>query len=243
MRDNRHPIPVLTLAMLILASLACNLVSAPESPLPYTATPPAIDTVPTVNILWPPNGSEFVQREEVTVRVQAADDVGITRIELRSASAVLSSVPSPDRDGQTTFDVILSWRPTRSGQQDLEVVAYRRSTASLPFPLTVVIRQRPADLITTPVPFDAAGPSDAPQPSASCQVRVDIDNLRFRAGPGTTYEILGILDLGETLFITGQDASGGWWRITRSGQVAWVSSESSYSTELTNCAAAPVSSP
>ncbi len=243
MRIFRHQITVLALAMLLLASLACNLVSVPESPPPPTVTPPAISTVPTVNVFWPPNGSEFVLREEVTVRVQATDEVGITRIELRSASAVLSSVPSPDRGGQTTFDAILSWRPSRSGRQELEVVAYRRSTASLPFPLTLLIRQRPADLTATPVPFDSQNQVGSPQPSAACQVRVDIDNLRFRAGPGTTYDILGILDLGETLFITGQDAGGRWWQITRNGQVAWVSADSSYSTELTNCTAAPVTSP
>lgn len=239
----RYRLPLLTLAMLLLASLACNLVDAPDTPPPPTATPLPINTVPTVNVLWPPNGSEFVQREEITVRVQATDDMGITRIELRSATAVLSSVPSPERGGQTTFDAILSWRPTRSGQMDLEVVAYRHITASLPFPLTLVIRQRAADLVTTPVPFEVGGPATAPQPTAACQVRVDIDNLRFRAGPGTTYEILGILDLGETLFVTGQDVGGRWWQIDRGGQVAWVSSDSNYSTELTNCAAAPVTSP
>ncbi len=239
----RRLIPLLPLVPLALATLACHLVSNDSTPAPPTPAAVASSGAPTVTVLWPPFGSEFAVRQEVTVHVSAADEVGVTRIELRSASAILSSVPSPERGGQSRFEAILSWTPTRSGQQDLEVVAYRRRTASEPVPLTLFIRQRASDIIATPIPFGFyAQPATLPA-NAACQVRVDIDNLRYRTGPGTDYAILGLLDLGEVLSVTGRNSAGTWWQINRNDQTAWVSSEESYSTELSSCAAAPVMNP
>lgn len=229
----------LSLIPIILSILACNLVSAPAAQ--PTATPVVTsDTVPSVSVRWPANQSEFAVREEVTVHASATDDIGITRIELRSESAVLASVPSPLRSGETDFEAILSWRPSRAGVQNLEVVAYRRRVPSVPVPLTLIIHQRARDIVATPLPLGFAAPAAPPQASVACQVRVDIGNLRYRSGPGTGYDILGILDLGETLFITGKNAAGTWWQAERNGQRVWVSATSSYSTELSSCAAAPV---
>lgn len=117
-------------SLLAAVTLACNLLSsAPSTPVPPTATAPP-GSAPTVSVLWPPSGSEFVVGEEIAIHVSASDVQGVTRIQLRSASSVLSSRPSPERDGQPTFDAILSWRPTRSGAHDVAVVAYRHLTAS-----------------------------------------------------------------------------------------------------------------
>lgn len=231
------------LCLLPLAGLACNLINdATQAPVMPTATVVAANTIPVVQVLWPPSGSEFVIRDEIAVRVSAADVVGVTRLELRSANMVLSSVPSPERNGQPTFDAILSWTPTRSGPYDLEVVAYRRRVASDPVPLTLNIRQRSSDVIATPLPFGVSAPVSADS-NAACQVRVDIDNLRYREGPSTNYTINGLLTLGETLSVTGKNAAGSWFRIVRDGQSAWVSADTRYTTELTSCAAAPVVSP
>jgi len=71
-------------------------------------------------------------------------------------------------------------------------------------------------------------------------VRVNIGNLRYRSGPGTGYDILGLLDLGEILAVTGQNAARTWYRIDREGQIVWVSADPGYSTALTSCAAAPI---
>ncbi len=235
----RWPVAVVAL-LAMLAGLACNLVGGPAG-TPAIATPSAIpEGRPQVSVLWPPSGSEFVIRSEVTVRVSAADSVGITRLELRSATAMLSSVPSPERDGQQVMDAILSWTPTRAGQYDLQVVAYRRGVASEPVPLTLFIRQRRADIRATPAPFGVEPQAAPAGPDVACQVRVNIGNLRYRSGPGTTYDILGLLDLGEVLAVTGQNAAGTWYRINRNGQTAWVSSDPAYSTALTGCAGAPI---
>ncbi len=231
----------IALALLILlSSLACNLVGGGPAATPARAPTVVPEGRPQVVVLWPPSGSEFVVRSEVTVRVNATDSVGITRLELRSATAMLSSVPSPERNGQQVMDAILSWTPTRAGQHDLEVVAYRRNVASEPVPLTLIIRQRRADVLATPVPFGAEPAAAPAEPGTACQVRVNIGNLRYRSGPGTTYPVLGLLDLGEVLAVTGQNAARTWYRINRGGQVAWVSADPAYSTALTACTAAPI---
>ncbi len=234
----------LTIMLLMSLLLACNLTNS-VTPAPASPTAPAAAAggAPVISVLWPPSGSEFAVRQEVAVHVSASDTVGITRIELRSANAMLSSVPSPEQNGQREFQAILSWRPTRSGIQELEVVAYRHRTPSQPVPLTLLIRQRASDILATPIPFGMEAAAAPAQPGTFCQVRVDIGNLRYREGPGTNYTILGLLNLGETLYITGQNASGTWWQANRGGQTVWVSSDRNYSTELTSCAAAPIVEP
>ena len=235
----RLSIPIALLAAL---TLACNLTGGGDTPIPPTPTPDAGagNTLPVITVLWPPDGSEFVAGQEVVIRVSATDSVGVTRVELRSANAMLSSVPSPEQNGQQNFDALLSWTPTRSGPQALEVIAYRHRIASQAVPLNLTIRQRASQIVATPIPYGAAVAPAAPQPGAVCQVRVDVNELRFRAGPGTDYTILGLLDLGETLSVTGRNATGTWWQVNRGGQTAWVSSDSRYSTPLSDCAAAPV---
>jgi uncharacterized protein YgiM (DUF1202 family) len=230
--------PVITLAALALAAISCNLINSPPA---ATSTPPMATAsgVPRVTVLWPPDGSEFLLRSEITVRVSAEDAVGITRLELRSPNAMLSSVPSPERNGQTSMEAILSWTPTVSGEQNLEVIAYRRGVASVRVPLRLVIRRRMAEVNATPVPFGVPTPAVS-GPGTACRVRVDIDNLRYRSGPGTNTEILGLLTLGETLSVTGQNSARTWYRAARDNQTIWVSANPSYSTEMTSCAAAPV---
>lgn len=96
------------------------------------------------------------------------------------------------------------------------------------------------------MPFTGAsapGPTALPQPGAVCQARVDINDLRFRAGPGTDYAILGLLDLGEILNVTGQNSAGTWWQVIRQGQTVWVSSDRNYSTPLSDCSGAPLVNP
>lgn len=226
--------------LLALAALGCNLLNAPPPAGPAPSPTPAPSGLPEVTVLWPPSGSEFVIRQEVTVRVSASDLVGITRLELRAPGIMLSSVSSPERSGQPSMDAILSWTPTRSGALALEVVAYRGGIASPPVPLAITVRARAAEIVATPVPFGVSIAASAPQPGAVCQVRVNIDNLRYRSGPGTTYAILGLLELGEVLDITGRDSSATWYRASRGGQTVWFSAGASYITALSDCAAAPV---
>ncbi|GAB4569732.1 MAG: hypothetical protein Kow0077_02730 [Anaerolineae bacterium] len=231
----------MVLLILATAGLGCNLLNATSDQVVTSAPPtPVPAALPEVTILWPPTGSEFVVRDEITVHVHASDAAGITRLELRSPEMMLSSVSSPERSGQSVMDAILPWRPSRSGVQDLEVVAYRGRVSSTPVPLRLIIRSRAAEIVATPLPFGILQtPVEEPDGTA-CQVRVNINNLRFRTGPGTTYTILGLLDVGETLSVTGTNASRTWYRAVRNNQVVWLSANPGYITELSDCSDAPI---
>jgi hypothetical protein len=226
------------LAAVCLAGLACNLIGATPTPASAPTITPAAGGVPQVTVVWPPSGTEFVVRQEVTIYVSATDSVGITRLELRSANSVLSSVPSSESGGQTEFQAILAFTPTRAGQQDLEIIAYRRRVASDPVPISLVIRQRTADIVATALPYGYTAPPT--QAGASCQVRINIGDLRYRTGPSTNYDIVGLFDLGEVVSVTGQNAQGTWFRASRNNQTIWFSASASYVTQVTPCAAAPV---
>ena len=43
-----------------------------------------------------------------------------------------------------------------------------------------------------------------------------------RQGPGTSYDIVGVTEGGETFDITGKSIAGDWWRIEYEGQNAWI---------------------
>ncbi|MBN1963776.1 MAG: hypothetical protein JW910_03960 [Anaerolineae bacterium] len=228
------------IVLLLLLALACNLSSSATPPPPTATNAVPVGGAPDVSVLWPPDGSEFATRQEIAVRVRATDGVGVTRIELRTADSLLASVPSPEENGQTTFEAILPWTPTRSGTQAVEVVAYRGRTASEPVALTLIVRSRASEIGQTPVPFGVTVQPGPAGGSAACQVRVNIDNLRYRDGPGTEYEILGLLGLGETLYVNGQNAAGTWYRFERDGRNVWAASDPGYSTEISSCMNAPI---
>lgn len=47
-------------------------------------------------------------------------------------------------------------------------------------------------------------------------------NANLRAGPGTNFNVIGSLQSGEALTITGRNAAGDWLRLDRAGATAWV---------------------
>lgn len=69
----------------------------------------------------------------------------------------------------------------------------------------------------------AMTPTATPQTQAQVQA---IDLLNVRAGPGTTYDLVGALQKDETALITGKNPEGSWWQVTlASGQQGWVFGE------------------
>jgi uncharacterized protein YgiM (DUF1202 family) len=58
---------------------------------------------------------------------------------------------------------------------------------------------------------------------------VIINGLALREGPGITYQILGVLNEGDTLMITGRSPNKGWIQVkTASGEEGWCSSNTAY---------------
>ncbi len=73
--------------------------------------------------------------------------------------------------------------------------------------------------VATPAP-PAAVATVAPT-LAAAQVTM-IDAVNVRAGPGTTYNMLGTGAAGQTFPVTGKNPAGDWWQINYNGQAGWV---------------------
>ncbi|MBN2304672.1 MAG: hypothetical protein JXQ72_09360, partial [Anaerolineae bacterium] len=103
---------LLVLAVLIGAALACNLTigqgdSSRATPIPTVERP-------TVAILQPAEGAQFVLGQTISVQARALSASGVTQVELL-ANGVRVATQSPDALNATDFSVILDYTPTQAG--------------------------------------------------------------------------------------------------------------------------------
>ena len=76
----------------------------------------------------------------------------------------------------------------------------------------------------TPVP-PTATPTTTPSPEPEASpplVSPNDGNVNLRRGPGTNYEIIGVLADGESLEIVGRNADSSWWEVSIPDGLAWV---------------------
>jgi len=72
----------------------------------------------------------------------------------------------------------------------------------------------------TPTPQPTETPAPTPTPTASPYAVVGADGVNVRSGPDTSNALLGFLEAGIEVPITGRD--GEWWQITYNGAPGWV---------------------
>ena len=107
----------------------------------------------------------------------------------------------------------------------------------------IVATETPAAMATpvatpTSLPTATASPTETPSPTPTAtealpsptpeapQALVIVARLNVRAGPGTNYPVLGQVDEGESLSISGRDRSGDWWQVCCvAGEEGWIFSE------------------
>lgn len=77
-----------------------------------------------------------------------------------------------------------------------------------------------ADFVSRP---EAMQDVPTPNPDAA-SVTADA-NVNIRAGPGTNYEQVGVLNAGESAAVLGKSSDGQWWQISIAGGQGWVSSQ------------------
>lgn len=131
----------LVLGVLLVTVTACNLFAGK----------------PTVIIVSPPSGSQFLENEQVAVQSIATDSTGITRVELLVDGTVVRTDPSPTP--QVSFTLIQTWRAT-PGTHTLSVRAYNTAgVVSDPAAITISVIQ-----VSVPVPPATAF---APPPGAT----------------------------------------------------------------------------
>ena len=101
--------------------------------------------------------------------------------------------------------------------------------------VAVVTRQTGRKSSSWPTPTEALPTVIAPQSVVQPQptpttapVAVPLENLNVRAGPGITYEKIGLLVAGSEAPIIGQNEEGSWWQIDfpdGPAGVGWISAE------------------
>jgi uncharacterized protein YraI len=197
----------------------------------YFSRPPAAGGVPVVTINAPANGAQVQVGEPVTVQAVAVDSKGVIRMELWTEGSMIGVQASPIPQGQSPLNLTLPWITQIPGSHTLEVRAYNvegRQSA----PTSVNVNAVGAVVGGTPTPPSTLPPSVTPlpmppSPTAPTQGLVTANTaVNVRAGPGTQYPVIGALNSGDTMVVTGRSADGAWWQIVypaNSGGRGWVS--------------------
>ena len=220
-------------AMLTLT--ACNLGSS--APSSGAAPAGAAEAPPTIRILRPAAGDEFVIGEEILVSVEAVDSIGVNRVQLFANNQIVKTVASESPQGDLSMQAILNYvpQPADKGSLNLRVVAYRAAEVSLPDEIEVVVRESRAQVTSTSNP--AAGIPSIPNDGV-CRALVNV-GLNFRQGPSTAFDIITVLNSGTLAPIIGRLGGNSWWQLMVDNQVGWVSAE--FTTEYGDCSAVAIS--
>ncbi|MCC6799137.1 MAG: hypothetical protein IT325_03415, partial [Anaerolineae bacterium] len=222
--------PLIVLAALMLAALACNLQRGELEPTPASS---AQVERPTVEILEPVSGATLVQGQRFSVKALAKSPSGITQIELLVNNIPVTTQPPAENLRPQELTVVLDYTPQQSGTLTLIVRAYSGGVTGQSAPLQVNV-QGPLDAgqggVGTPLPGVIPTVYN-PQ----CRARINTP-LRFRTGPGTVYDIILTFQAGDEPPIIGyaNQPDGQWWLVSSGGRTGWISAV--YTTQMGNCA-------
>jgi len=185
-------------------------------------------SVPNVIITAPTNGSQVQVGRPVTIQATASDASGVQRMELWVSGQKTSEAVSPAQ-GQSTLTASFQWTSEAPGSYTLEVRAYnQQGTVNSPTMVTVNAVAT-GENTATPTPTVTPG---TPTATVSTEPHlVTKTDLNVRAGPGTEYDLLGLLPNGATTEIVGQDGSRQWWQIRfapAANGFGWVSADPAY---------------
>lgn len=221
-----------TLISCVLLLCGCNLQprSSESASFQPTRTP---EGPPQIQILSPSDGDEYVVGEEILVSVDAADSIGVNRVQLFVDGQIVHTVSSESLQGDLSLQAILTYAPqvTDIGTIVLSVRAYRGAEVSIPNDVSVVVRQSLGDIIATP-----ANPSNLPfiPDDDVCRALINV-GLNFRTGPSTGFQIITVLGSGTLAPIVGRNNESTWWQLTVNDRSGWVSAD--FTSEYGDCSA------
>jgi hypothetical protein len=234
---------LLLMSIVLLFTLpACNLGTTPETEAPIP-TEEGSDTVtdvpdsvkPSVTIVSPADGDEFVVDEPILVSVNAVDSVGVTRLQLFANGSIVKTVSSESIAGDQTLTAVLDYTPRATGTVNMQVLAFRGSVASDPGTLQVTVRGSSNQVQTTTQP----NPSVPQIPNDGvCRALTNV-NLNYRSQPTTEVDnVITVLPTGTLAPILARLGDNSWWKIQYGTNVGWVSAD--FTTEYGNCLNVPV---
>lgn len=219
----------LAIAICLVLS-ACNLQGNGAEPdlAQATALP---EGPPTITIESPSAGDEFILGEEILVSVEAADSIGVNRVQLFVDDQIVRTVSSESLRGELEMKAILNYAPQRAdlGPINLRAVAYRGVVVSQPDEIQVIVRESAAEVLATPI--QQSGVPFIPNDGV-CRALINA-GLNFRTGPGTGNQIMSVLSSGTLAPISGRNSDHSWWRLNVESRVGWVSAD--FTTEYGDC--------
>jgi uncharacterized protein YraI len=255
-------ISVIVLLVLATLNLACRPTPV-GTPTPVSTQPVVSDSgtiKPQVVIASPVDGQEFEAGQAIDIQTGSLDEHGIARVELLVDEQVVDVrevAPVPEAVLATNF----AWTPTRSGRFTLRVRAFDPvNDITQSEPVTIRIGPALAAAITpespvatpttvplisiTPLPTETETPTPSPVPptatptTASAYLVVKAQSgLNVRAGPSTSYRVIGQLDADDQVEILGQGnvGAGRWWQIDyplAQSNTGWVSASADFATSF-----------
>lgn len=119
---------------------------------------------------------------------------------------------SNDKPVETTQDIVsfATEEPTPLPTATLESTPTSQPTAT-PIPIT-----------DTPEQMPAPEPTDIPEEKQVPLVTANENNVNMRSGPGVEYDIVGTLEVGQSLEIVGRNTDSSWWQVSTSDRLSWV---------------------
>ncbi|MBN1219719.1 MAG: FHA domain-containing protein [Anaerolineae bacterium] len=190
-------------------------------------------SVPQVVITAPTSGSQVPVNRPVTIQATASDPSGVSRMELWVSGQKFSEANSPV-PGQATLTASFQWTPAAPGSYTLEIRAYNQQGA-VNAPAIVTVNAVAEGVTETPTPTLTLTPTPGtPTPTVpNMPALVTKTDLNVRGGPGTQYDLLGLLPTGTTAEIISRDDTRQWWQIRfppAPNDVGWVSADPAFST-------------
>lgn len=216
--------------VVVMTLAACNLGTTPSTPQPIvTPSTAPLSVKPSLSLIAPRDGDEFVVNQPVLVNVTATDDVGVTRVQLFANGSVVKTVSSNASGGDRSLSALLDYTPRATGEVNLRVLAFRDSVASDPLDLRIVVKQ---SLIASVTPITSGGSSGSGTGSTLPSIPNDgvcramtITGVNFRTSPTTTQgnNIITTLQANTLMPVVGRLPDNTWWQVVANNTTGWVS--------------------
>ncbi|PJF39004.1 MAG: hypothetical protein CUN55_15625 [Phototrophicales bacterium] len=242
----RQPTFILTwtIAILIIASLACNLTRSNDTSNTGNVVNVGSGAIPTVTILNRPTTAVVNVPLELEVEAQTSSG-SITSVELYVNQVFVNRAIS---SGANPFRATLTWTPRIPGTVELSVIATSNNGVnSAPQTLTVTITTNTT--ATQPAGSGGAGNATVSVPPSStgpCRARMTT-NLRFRSVPDTSSSdtIIRVFNINEEAAVQGRLGDNSWFQVldSQTGQLGWIfynNSDGDYFTLVGSCINVPV---
>jgi uncharacterized protein YraI len=234
-RDMRSWILCVLIALVLGA---CNLSSSGDREESLATATTVTGGRPSVTILAPQTGDEFVVEEDILVSITATDAAGVTRVQLLADGQIVKTVSSESPTGDQVFTGLLDYTPTEEGDVTLQVIAFRAAIASDPASVQITVREEEAQVTATSVSqpnVPIINPNDP-----TCRALTNTA-LRLRSGPGTNYDQIGLLNAGSVAPIIGRIGSNEWWQVRVNVTIGWISA--AFTSVYGICSGVPVVNP